>query len=243
MSYLDGRRSNFPDSIDKIEEKYNLPASLKSNLKRYQELYLKENLSPSEQTELNNLTVILQPYMPDVETSNFWGDVIVNMQNHYLNETVGYVNNLQNETSNYVDTKKIEFQAEIDKLTYRGEWQPNTQYYKKNVVTSGGEGFIAKVDSINQAPPSTTYWGKIAQKGVKGDPSLNINFKGEYDSSVAYVLGDAVVYGGLWYYAKQNTLGNPPTNADYWELQTNQTLVSDTQPFDSRMTGWIDTSL
>lgn len=233
MSYLDGRRSIFPEGgVDQIRERYNLPASLKPSLKRYQELYIKESLSPSEQAELNNLTITLRPYMPDVEHLNFVGDVLINTQK-FFKEGV----------EPYIEDKKLEFQAEVDKLTYRGEWQPNTQYYKKNIVTSGGEGFIAKVDSINQSPPSTTYWGKIAQKGVKGDPSLNINFKGEYDSSVAYVLGDAVVYGGLWYYAKQNTLGNPPTNADYWELQTNQTLVSDTEPFDNRIVGWIDTSI
>ena len=233
MSYLDGRRSIFPEGgVDQIQERYNLPASLKPSLKRYQELYLKESLSPNEQTELNNLTIVLRPYMPDVEHLNFVGDVLVNTQKFF-----------ENGVEPYIEEKKLDFQAEVDKLTYRGEWQPNTQYYKKNVVTSGGEGFIAKVDSINQAPPSATYWGKIAQKGEKGDPSLNISFKGAYDSAMAYTLGDAVTYGGLWYYAKQNTKGNPPTNADYWELQSNQTLVSDVEPFDNRVTLWINTNL
>ena len=60
---------------------------------------------------------------------------------------------------------------------------------------------------------------------------------------MAYALGDAVTYGGLWYYAKQNTKGNPPTNADYWELQSNQTLVSDVEPFDNRVILWINTNL
>lgn len=254
MSYLDGRRSNFPNQIDNVIELFNLPASQRINVKRYQELKTKENLTPSEQTELNNLTVTLQSYLIDVETWNKFGDVIINMQKFFLNETIPYLeskkqemtvytDNKMQETTSYVDAKKLEFQNEVDKMTYKGEWQPNTQYYKKNVVTLGGEGFIAKTDNINQPPPSKTHWGKIAQKGEKGDPSLNINYKGAYDSAIAYILGDAVTYGGLWYYAKQNTLGNPPTNADYWELQTNQTLVSDIQPFDSRIVGWIDTSL
>lgn len=254
MSYLDGRRSNFPNSVDEILELFNLPASQRPNLKRYQELKTKTNLTPTEQTELNNLSITLQHYIVDVETWNFFGDVIINMQTFFLNETVpylegkkeeiaNYTDNKMQETTNYVDAKKLEFQIEVDKMTYKGEWQPNTQYYKKNVVTLGGEGFIAKTDNINQPPPSKTHWGKIAEKGEQGEPSLNINYKGAYDSTMAYTLGDAVTYGGLWYYAKQNTKGNPPTNADYWELQTNQTLVSDTQPFDSRISGWIDTSL
>lgn len=42
---------------------------------------------------------------------------------------------------------------------------------------------------------------------------------------------------------KQNTKGNPPTNATYWELQSNQTLVDDVEPFDNRITLWVNTSL
>lgn len=233
MSYLDGRRSVFPEGgYDQILELFSLPASQRNNMKRYQELKLKENLTTNEQDELNNLTIALQHYIISEERMNLFGDILINMQKFFIENV-----------EPYIESKKLDFQAEVDKLTYRGEWQPGVQYYQKNVVTSGGEGYIAKVDNINQPPPSTTYWGKIANKGEKGDPSLNINFKGEYDAAMSYVMGDAVTFGGLWYYAKQNTKGNPPTNVTYWELQTNQTLVSDTQPFDSRITGWVDTSL
>ena len=232
MSYLDGRRSTFPDKLDNILELFDLPPSQKPNLKRFQELKSKESLSPAEQQELNQLTIILQPYMPDVETWNLFGDILINMQKFFKEDVEPYIEN-----------KKLEFQAEVDKLTYRGEWQPNIWYYAKNIVTLGGEGYISKTDNINQPPPNTTHWGKIAQKGEKGDPSLNINFKGEYDPAMAYTLGDAVVFGGLWYYAKQNTKGNPPTNPDYWELHPNQVWVGDEEPFDNRIIGWIDTSV
>ncbi len=233
MSYLDGRRSVFPEGgYDQILELFSLPASQRNNMKRYQELKLKENLSTNEQNELNSLTITLQHYIISEERMNLFGDILINMQK-FFTENV----------EPYIEDKKLEFQAEVDKLVARGEWQPNTQYFKKNIVTSGGVGFIAKLDSINQSPPNATYWSKIADKGEKGDPSLNINFKGEYDIAMSYVMGDAVTFGGLWYYAKQNTIGNPPTDATYWELQNNQTLVSDIQPFDSRITGWVDTSL
>ena len=233
MSYIDGRRSSFPkNGVDKFLELYNLPASQKNNMKRYQELILKDSLTTSEQSELNTLTINLQHYIIDVEKWNKFADAIVNVENFFLNETVGYIKE-----------KQGEFQVEVDKLTYRGEWQPNTQYFSKNIVTSGGVGYIAKRDNKNQSPQTISYWGKIADRGEKGDPSLNINFKGEYDSSQSYVLGDAVTFGGLWYYASKNTRGNPPTNSSYWELQTNQTLVGDTEPFDERITLWINTNL
>jgi hypothetical protein len=255
LSYLDGRRSIFPEGgVDQFLELYNLPASQKGNIKRFQELKIKENLSPSEQEDLNSLTIALQHYIIDVETWNKFADAIVNLENFFLNETepylqakkaeiTNYTDTKMLETTNYVDTKKLEFQAEVDKMTYRGEWQPNTQYLKKNIVTSGGNGYIAKLDNINQSPPNATYWGQISKKGDKGDPSLNINYKGTYEPSMPYVLGDAVTFGGLWYYAKQNTIGNPPTDATYWELQNNQVLVGDTEPFDNRIVGWIDTSI
>ncbi|HHU60244.1 TPA: hypothetical protein GXZ34_04935 [bacterium] len=233
MSYLDGRRSVFPEGgYDQILELFSLPASQRNNMKRYQELKLKENLSTNEQDELNSLTITLQHYIISEERMNLFGDILINMQKFFTENVEPYIEN-----------KKLEFQAEVDKMTYRGDWQPNTQYFKKNVVTSGGNGYIAKSDNLNQSPPNATYWGQISRKGDKGDPSLNINFKGAYEPSMPYVLGDAVTFGGLWYYAKQNTIGNPPTDATYWEIQTNQTLVSDTQPFDSRITGWVDTSL
>lgn len=232
MTYLDGRRSNFPAQMDNILELFNLPASQKNNAQRYQELVLKDSLTPNEQIELNNLTVALQHYIIDVEKWNLFGDIIINMQQFFKDNVEGYV-----------ESKQIEFQAEVDKLTFRGDWQPGVQYYQKNIVTSSGEGYIAKADNINQPPPNTTYWSKIAAKGAKGEPSLNISYKGEYDPSRAYVVGDAVTFGGLWYYAKQNTLGNSPINDVYWSLQSNQAVVSDVQPFDSRITGWIDTSL
>ena len=232
MSYLDGRRSNFPEQLDQVLELFSMPASQKNNVKRFQELKLKENLIPSEQTELNNLTISLQRYIIDVEKFNFFGDVLISMQKFFKEGVEPYIEN-----------KKLEFQAEVDKMTYRGDWQPNTQYFKKNVVTSDGNGYIAKLDNINQSPSNATYWGQISKKGDKGDPSLNINYKGTYEPSMPYVLGDAVTFGGLWYYAKQNTIGNVPTDATYWEIQNNQVLVGDIEPFDNRIVGWIDTSI
>ena len=45
---------------------------------------------------------------------------------------------------------------------------------------------------------------------------LTFTHKGDYSGSTAYVLNDVVYYNGSAYIAKQNTTGNVPTNATYW---------------------------
>ena len=45
---------------------------------------------------------------------------------------------------------------------------------------------------------------------------LTFTHKGDYASGTAYVLNDVVYYQGSAYIAKQNTTGNVPTNATYW---------------------------
>lgn len=244
MSYLDGRRSQFPysEKVDEILELFDVPLSKKADVREYQLLKLKPVLNDVEKVRMNELTVSLQHYIMDVETWNFFGDVIVRMQTHYLDETVGFIADLQTETEEFVETKRKEFQHEVDKVTYRGEWQPTDFYYAKNIVTMSGEGYIAQRDSANQPPPDKHYWGKITSKGDKGDPSLNINYKGEYAPAQTYNRGDGIVYGGLWYYANKPTTGNPPTDPEFWELHDNQTHTGDTEPFDPRINLWIDTS-
>lgn len=234
MSFLDGSRSDFPYSrkVDEIMELYNVPLSKKAEVKEYQTLKTKAILSSDERERMNELTISLQHYIIDVEKWNFFGDVLVRMQTHYLNETVGFIDNLQK------DLKK-----ELGKLRHMGEWQPDIDYYAMNIVTSMGVGYIAQQDNTNQPPPNSFYWGKIGGKGDRGLPSLNINFKGEYKAESTYGLGDGVIYGGLWYYAKKATTGNtPPVNPNDWELHGNQTHIGDSDPFDPRINISIDTS-
>ena len=168
---------------------------------------------------------------------------VTQFANTTKNQVADYTNTKMTDTTTYVDGLKVSLQGEVDKLTSRGEWSPTVQYYNKNIVTVAGEGYIAKQDNKGQTPSNPAYWTKIAAKGDKGEPSLNISYKGAYNAGMDYVIGDAVTYSGMWYYAKQATKGNLPTNAIYWEIQTNQTLVGSTPPFDDRVTLWINTNL
>ncbi len=231
MSYLTGNLSSFPDSVDTFLEVYELPNAQRDNVARFQQLKLQSSLSSAEQMELNDLTIILQHYIISPTTWNKFCDALIATQQFFLNSV-----------EPYIESKKAELDAEVNNLRYRGEWDSAEQYYEKNIVTINGEGYIAKLDNKNISPSNTTYWGKISSKGVKGDPSLNINYKGEYISSETYQEGDAVTFNTLWYYAKDTTQGNLPTDSDYWELHSNQVVISNVEPADNRIVGWIDTN-
>ena len=106
MAYLTGSRSQFPEQLDTILELFNLPPSQKDNAARYQYLATKENLSSLEQTELNNLSVILQDYLPDVETWNLFGDILINMQKFFKEGVEPFVNDLKDNALNEIEDKK-----------------------------------------------------------------------------------------------------------------------------------------
>ena len=102
MSYLDGRRSVFPEGgYDQILELFSLPPSQRNNMKRYQELKLKENLTPNEQDELNSLTITLQHYIISEERMNLFGDILINMQKFFKDDVEPYVDNMKTDVLNY----------------------------------------------------------------------------------------------------------------------------------------------
>ena len=47
---------------------------------------------------------------------------------------------------------------------------------------------------------------------------IKFNPKGIYDNSTQYSLFDLINYNGSSYVAKDNTIGNLPTNSQYWQL-------------------------
>ena len=47
---------------------------------------------------------------------------------------------------------------------------------------------------------------------------IKFNPKGIYDNSIQYSLFDLINYNGSSYIAKDNTIGNLPTNSQYWQL-------------------------
>lgn len=218
-------------TVDDFAELFDLSPNQLQDAERYQILKRKSNKTQNEITELNNLTQTLKNHLITPERWNHFADALTNMQIFIKDNVEGYI-----------QVKQQEFQAEIDKFANRGEWVNTTQYFKKNIVTFNGQSYLAKQDNLNKIPTEALYWQLIAERGAKGDPSLNIYYRGNYNHSAQYELGDAVIYNGVWYYAKTNTVGNIPTNSAFWEIEPKQIYISNIAPFDTRIRLWLDTN-
>lgn len=203
-----GNRSTFPEKIDSFTELFDLPASLAVKAKRYQELKIKPSLNANEQNELNSLTTELGDYIITPETFNKMNDAITNLETFFKDEVDGYVGDKQVEWAGYVKAFKS-----------AGVYNASTQYRFQNMVTYNGDLYLCLKDAKGVVPTNTTYWQKISTKGDKGDVGLNTYFKGSYDSTKAYSIGDAVLYKGIIYYAKvATTAGQSPDDASKWVM-------------------------
>lgn len=235
MANLTGSRSSFPQSLDQIMELYDLPASQKQNAIRFQELKTKTILTTQEQNELNELTLTLQTYIIDVEKWNKFGDIVIRLQSFFRDNVEGYI-----------DQKQAEFNAEIQKFVYRGNYNSTTIYNRWNMVRFNGRTYMSLQDNnLNRPITDLNWWGLAAERGEKGDPGLGLTFRGVYNNATNYGIGDAVSYNGSIYYCILPTIGNLPDNQTFWTIfMFNATItVSTIAPESPNMDQlWIDSS-
>ena len=107
-------RSVFPNQIDTFVEHYDIQANDVANVRRWQELRLKTTLTPSEQTELQNLTTTLRNKMFTPEDFNKLQDSITNLETFFRDNVQGFVATKQTEMESFVTTKKNEVNAYVD---------------------------------------------------------------------------------------------------------------------------------
>ena len=151
------------------------------------------------------------------------------MQTFIKTEVDEYVVGKQTEMNSYVDGKKTEivaysdntktlFDAKVNELVDKGEYVPTTQYRKFNMVSLDGNMYMAKSDTLGNAPTNTFYWFLVARKGGKGDPGIGLTFRGTYDGNTNYNTKDAVTLNGVIYYCISPVLGFSPPDAIYWTV-------------------------
>ncbi|HHX67005.1 MAG TPA: hypothetical protein GX708_02985, partial [Gallicola sp.] len=207
------------------------------NLNRYKELKLKNNRTSLEDDELNNLTITLRSklFLPD--DLNKLQDCITNLETFFKNETEGYI--LQ---------KQTEFDAEIQKFSYKGQYSSVVNYQMWNVITYNYETYISKQNNnINHVPTDTNWWFKAASRGAQGVPGMNLTYLSEYNNAYSYQIGQAVSYQGTIYYCISPSIGNIPyEGSQYWTIFMKglTPIIQDTPP-DNPMLGtiWIQTGI
>jgi len=203
---------------------------------RYYVLKNKTYTTDAEKAEMTTLLTNLQEYMPTSETWNKLCACIRTMQMYMRDGVVVFY-----------EQKQQEFENLLKQYKDRGDWNSTTTFVLGNLVKHNGYGFMSIYDgnNLNHEPneniSSDTYWTRFTIKGDKGDPSLNINYKGEYSSTTTYAIGDACSYNQIMYYAKQNgTIGILPTDNTKWTY-IDKFVVSATQPTDTHMIWWDTT--
>jgi hypothetical protein len=213
--------SVFPSGgVDVFQRHYDIQASDIPLIQQYQQLLMNPNRTPDQDTQLLNLKNQLIDKLIFADDMNKLQDAITNIETFFLNNVDGYV-----------QTKQAEMDAEVNKFTYMGTYNPSTTYMRKNIVTYLGESYICQQDNtVGQTPDptnaNTTYWAKIApkgDKGDKGDPGAVWVFRNAYSSTANYNINDAVQYNGALYVCIAPCTNIDPTNTTYWSLAVNCT--------------------
>ncbi|WEG18486.1 hypothetical protein PQ478_08385 [Alkalihalophilus pseudofirmus] len=221
--------SSFPEQVDSFIRKYPIQASDRNKVVEYQQLKLKTGRTDTENNRLNQLAQELSYAFIDPEEWNKFQDALINTQQFFLEETVGFI-----------QQKQVEFQNEIDKFRFEDVYNPSTLYNKKNIVSFQGESYIARQSTQGNSPnplANTQYWAKIAQRGAKGDrgeAGTGLRYKGSYNPSIQYIQDDAVQFGGQMYACLQDNIGNEPNpNQDtiYWSLAVTRGQSTGTREF------------
>ena len=230
--------SIFPNEIDSFVRKRDLTYNEITLFNEYRTLKLKPNRTPEENDRLNELTNLLREssFLPD--DLNKLQDCIINLETFF-----------KNQTKDYILQKQQEFNAEIQKFSYKGQYNSNTTYQMWNVVTYNHETYVSKQNNnmghIPVGDSTDSWWFKAASRGAQGLPGIGLVFVGEYNNAFEYQSGQAVSYQGDIYYCIQTTVGNLPTDTTRWRLFLSgvRPVIQDTPP-STLILGmlWIDTS-
>lgn len=98
-----------------------------------------------------------------------------------------------------------------------GEYDANTQYYIHNFVLYQNKYYYAlKTPPIGTIPTNKEYWIEYDIKGFQGYGGItNLNYLGNWDSTINYKPYDVVRYQNKIWYAIDNNISYPPNLNHY----------------------------
>lgn len=206
--------SKFPDEMDSWEDFLDVVQSDASLLKQYQQYVLNGDMANAQN---------IYKQIPNADRKfigalvmNQFADSIMSLEKFYGNS--GF--------ESYIESKQNEWQTIIDKFSYRGVYNNNTQYVKNNIVLYNVDSqnylFINIYDGNtpkNILPTNTNYWRILTVRGRQGEPGSSTTFYFEWKSDMEYQVNNIVTYGSSLYVALQDNINIIPTNnPEYWQL-------------------------
>lgn len=149
-------------------------------------------------------------------------DQITNSEN--INRLIERVNKNEEQPRKDIDDKLSEleddFQKLVDDTEEIGAFSSTTQYYAHNFVTYQGKHYFAKsTPPIGTLPTNANYWEAYDIKGFQGFGGLNnVNYRGNWDSTIQYNIYDCVIYLNKMWWAIDNNKGYVPNLNHYpWQ--------------------------
>lgn len=147
-----------------------------------------------------------------------------------------YISTVNGTTGGAVPPNNTNFSLLASGLFHRGAWVAGIQYRKDNTVLYAGSLYRVTVTltaADTALPPNDARYQLLASKGEQGiQGNKGAQYRGKWNSTVAYVIDDIVEYGGSSWIAVDNNTNITPAENGIWSL-----LVSKGDP------GTINTAL
>lgn len=209
LSYPDLNLTNFPEAVDVFVQMLDIVASDSTNLAEYQSAMEAGNVVQAHEA-LANITNGTQKLLTAEKINKIFNSVEA-LERFLASDIVPYITQLQ-----------TNWQAEINKFIYRGNYSSSTSYVVNNVVsyTVGTYKYlyICIKNAKGKVPTNTTYWQQLTIVGLRGISGEAMSFLYEWNSITEYVAQDCVSYNGkLWGCLQTNTNSEPSSTNTNWE--------------------------
>jgi len=103
----------------------------------------------------------------------------------------------------------INFQQFVEGLRYESTYNSATTYIPGDIVSYGGNQYIALQLHSNETPSTaTSYWALFSE---------GFDFQGDWGSGTAYKVGQVVRLNGYTYLATADSTAQEPPNITYWQ--------------------------
>lgn len=209
-TYQDLTFTTFPDQIQTFVQMLDILASDANALNGYQQAMRDGNYQ------------LAQTYLSQIPN---WNNKIIdaNKINTLIDTCVALERFYNNEIIPYVNQKESEYESEMEKFSYKGDYNGSISYVKNNFVSANindyPQLFLCIRNSNGMPLNNTDYWRPITFRGQQGASGATLTFRGQWSSIETYFVQDVVVNDNkIFNCIQQNSNQTPSSNSQYWEL-------------------------